>query len=214
MNTKIRPQTMNVSNYDPRIMDYMTYRNSMTDPAPAKDPEIQYDYDRHFIFISSSMRDRSQYSDPANFRITFAEPYQDVVSIRLASGVLPNQGNISHDGYLLLDIPELNHIKGADGSQYFSILGLQYHPSPTRQYYNLDKANLNDTPLILRPPRRRLHSLTIILRHPDGSMVTLGNEDAEHPADLSLQTQFTFEIRTRIRRRVGIDRDERTIPII
>lgn len=215
MNTKIRPRPVDIPNYDPRMMDYMTYRNNIADPArPHEDPEIQYEIERQYLFISSSMRDRSQYLDPANFRIELSEPLRDVISIELSQGVLPNQGNIAGDGYVLLDIPELNHIRGADGSRYFGVLGLQYHPSPTKEYFNLDKSNTNDMPVVFKPVRRRIDFLTIILRHPDGSMVTFGNEDPSLPASLPMQTQFTFEVRTRVRRRMGIDRDERALPIM
>jgi len=214
MYTKIRPKPVEIPNYDPRMMDYMTYRNNITDPAPAKDPDIPYEIERHFLFVSSNMRDVSQYPDPAQFRVELVQPFNDVVSIELSAGVMPNQGNISNDGYLLLDIPEFNHIKTADGSKYFGILGLAYHPSPTREYYNLDKSNTNNMPVTFKPVKRRLDSFTINLRHPDGSLVSLGNESADAPFDLTLQTSFTFEVRTRVRRRTGIDRDERALPIM
>jgi hypothetical protein len=212
--TKIRPRPVEIPNYDPRMMDYMTYRNNITDPVVQSDPEMAFETERNYLFISSSMRDRSQYPDPSNFKIELSEPLRDIVSIELSSGVLPNKGNIAGDGYLLLDVPELNHIKGADGSKYFGILGLQHHPSPNREYFNLDKSNTNDMPVVFRPIRKRLDSLTLILRHPDGSMVQFGDENAASPADLLLQTQFTFEIRTKVRKRVGLDRDERALPVM
>lgn len=212
MNTKIRPKPVSIPNYDPRAMEYMTYRNNITDPVPQTDtPEVAYDIERHFLYINSAMRDRNQYPDSAYFRIKLMEPFRDVVSIELSSGVLPNQGNIGGDGYLLLDIPELNHIIGADGSRYFGILGLIRHPSNT--YFNLDKSNTNDMPVVFRPPKSRLDSLTVILRHPDGTSISFGNESPDVAADLTLQSQFTFEIRTRIPKRTGIDRNPRAMPI-
>lgn len=215
MHTKIPPRPVEIPDYNPRMMDYMTYRNNITDPEPYQDPsDLLYETERHYLFVSSSMRDRSQYPDPAYFKLELPEPFRDIVSIELSSGVLPNQGNIANDGYLLLDIPELNHIRGADGSRYFGILGLQYHPSPTKEYFNLDKSNTNDMPIVFKPVKRRLDALTIILRHPDGSMVTFGTEDPNAPANLSLQTQLTFEVRVRVRKRTGIDRDERALPIM
>jgi len=211
MNTKIRPRALEIPNYDPRLMEHMTYRNQITDPVPQTDPEVAWETERHFLYINSSMRDRDQYPDSANFRIKLMEPFRDVVSIELSSGVLPNQGNIGGDGYLLLDIPELNHIIGADGSRFFGILGLIRHPSNT--YFNLDKSNTNDMPVTFKPLKSRLDSLTIILRHPDGTAVSFGNETADAPADLTLQSQFTFEIRTKTRKRTGIDRDPRSFPV-
>ena len=209
MNTKIMPRYCDQS-YDPRMMQHMTFRNQITDPIPTTDPEIHYEIERHFLFISSTMRERSQYLDPAHFRVTFREPFKDVVSVELSAGVLPNQGNISSDAYVLLDIPELNHIRGGDGSSCFGILGLQSNQN--RDFYNLDKANTNDMPVVFRPVKSRFDAMTIILRHPDGSQVQFGDEDPNVAADFNYQTQLTFEIRTRVRKRVGIDRDSRASP--
>lgn len=212
MNTKIRPTYYETPRYDPRMLEHMTFKNNLSDPVKFQvdPPEVQYDIERRFLLISSTMRDRTQYPDPAYFRIQFSEAFRDVVSIELSAGVLPNAGNIAGDGYLLLDIPELNHIQGADGNKYFGILGLQHHPN--RDFFNLDKANTNDMPVVFRPTKSRFDSMTIMLRHPDGSLVTFGNEAPDTPANFSTQTQLTFEIRTRVRKRVGIDRDSRALP--
>jgi hypothetical protein len=212
MNTKVRSHLLSVQStptYNPNMLEFATYRNSITDGAPQHDADVLWDENRHYLFISSTMRDRFAYPDPAYFKIPLFDNFQDVVSVELAAGVLPNQGNISGDGYVLLDVPELNHILGADGSRYFGILGLTYHPSPTKSFYNLDKSNTDDMPVVFRPPKRRLESLTLILKHPDGSAVSFGAEDPTQPADFNLQSQFTFLITTKTRRRIGLDRDDR-----
>jgi hypothetical protein len=214
MNTKIRP-TYYENNYDPRLLQHMTYRNNISDPVKdlaAESQEMQYEIERKFLFVSSSMRDRNQYPDPASFRMHFPEPFRDIISIELLFGVLPNAGDISGDGYLLLDVPELNHVQGADGSKTFGILSLQQHPNPN--YFNLNQGNTQNIPLTFKPIKSRLDALTFMLRHPDGSLVTFGAEDANTPANLAMQIQFTFEIRTRVRKRMGIDRDSRTVAIL
>lgn len=212
MYTKVRPTYYPNAQYDPRLMEHMTYRNQISDPVPTTDPEIQYDYERKFIFVSSSSRDRVQYPDPAHFKVQLPEVYRDVVSVELSGGVLPNQGGIHADGYLLLDIPELNHISNVDGTSLFGILGLQYHPNTG--FFNLDKSNTSSMPASFRPAKGRLDSLTITMRHPDGSQVLFGDEDPSAPANLTGQAAFTFEIRTRVRRRMGIERDARAVPVI
>jgi hypothetical protein len=193
-------------------MEHMTYRNQLSDPVPATDPLVEHEYERHYLFVSSASRDRVQYPDPAHFKIQIPGAYRDIVSVELSAGVLPNQGGIHSDGYLILDIPELNHIQNVDGTKFFGILGLQYHPNAG--FCNLDKGNTSSMPVTFRPPKNRLDSLTIIMRHPDGSQVLFGNEDITAPANLAMQTALTFEIRTRVRRRDGIERDLRAIPII
>lgn len=214
MYTKIRPRYYESSPaYDPRQMEYMTYRNQISDPVGQTDPDIQYDHERKFLFVSSFNRDRAQYPDPAHFKVRFPGPYRDIVSIELAAGVLPNQGDIHQDGYVLLDIPELNHIQCVDGSSMFGILGLQYHPNSG--FFNLDKSNTTAMPATFSPPKARLDSISITMRHPDGSQVLFGNEAVDTPADLALQTSLTFEIRTRVKRRQGMERDARaSVPII
>jgi hypothetical protein len=212
MYTKVRPSYNGALVYDPRLMEHMTYRNQISDPVPQQDPEIQYDYDRKFVFVSSASRDREQYPDPAYFKVQLPETYRDVVSVELCAGVLPNRGGIHSDGYILLDVQELNHISNVDGTSCFGILGLQYHPN--NGFFNIEKGNTSAMPVQFKPPKGRLDTLTIAMRHPDGSRVLFGDEDPGNPADLSYQTALTFEVRTRIRRRTGIDRDPRATPTI
>lgn len=213
MNTKILPcYKQDQPSYDPRIMDFTTYRNSVTDPAPAQDVpsdfQVDFEIERNFIFVSSIMRDRDRYPDSASFKINFAQPFYEVMSIELQSGVLPNGGGISNDGYLILDIPEMNHIQSASsGSKYAGILTLQYHPNPL--FVNLDKSNTNNIPITFKPYKRKVESLTINIRHSDESLVSFGSELSSVPFDLLKQTQFTFEIRTRIPRKSGIFRNEK-----
>ncbi len=180
---------------------------------PHHEPEIPHDYDRKLLFVSSSSRDRVRYPDPAHFKITIPT-YRDIVSVELASGVIPNHGGINGDGYVLLDIPELNHIENIGGSDFFGILSFQYHPNAG--FYNLDKSNLQSMPATFRPsPKARLDSIEIKLYHPDGSQVLFGNEDPLLPANLANQLAFCFEIRTRIKRVSGIERDPRApVPVI
>lgn len=213
MYTKVRPTYYaNTSTYDPRLMEHMTYRNQISDPVPQNDPDIAYEYERKFLFVSSSTRDRARYPDPAYFKVNIPV-CRDVVSVELASGVVPNQGGIQADGYVLLEIPELNHIASVDGGEFFNILGLQYHPN--NGFFNLDKSTLATMPKTFKPPKNRLDSLEIKLRHPDGSQVLFGNEDPLVPADLANQIAFTFEIRTRVKRVTGIERDARApVPLI
>jgi hypothetical protein len=215
MNTKILPDYVRCkSTYDPRIMDFTTFRNSMTDPVPSEDvpPEfhVEYELERNFVFVSSIMRDRSKYPNSASFKIDFAQPLFEVVSIEVQSGVIPTTGGITNDGYLLLDIPEMNHIQSAtNGTKYAAILNLQYHPNPA--FSNLDKSNTNNMPIVFKPYKRKLDSLTINLRHSDESLVSFGNESPNVPFDLSKQTQFTFEVRTRVPRKAGMFRNERAV---
>ena len=211
MNTKIFPtQRFAEQQYNPQMMDFMTYKNSITEPVPQNDPsDLQYELETVYLFVSSTMRDRKQYLDPANFRVELSETFRDIVSIELQGGVLPNGGGIAGDGYVLLDIPELNHIQGANGEKYFGILTLQPHPNAG--FLNLDRGCLMGVPAVFKPVKGRLSSFTISLRHPDGSLVSFGNEDPLQPANFAHQTQFTFIIRKRVRRRAGIDRDYRAL---
>lgn len=214
MNTKIRSTATIGDNesYNPRLLEHMTYRNNISEPILyTEPPELQYELERKYLWVSSTTRDRTLYPNSANFKVNFPA-YRDVLSIELSGGILPSQGNIVDDGYILLDIPELNHIDTPDGQKYFGILGLQHHPN--RTFYNLDKSNTANQTLVFKPLKKNITSLTIILRHPDGSIVSMGDEAPNSAANHAIQTSFTFEIRCRVPRRIGIDKNDRYIPIV
>lgn len=225
MYTKVRPQNRirSEESYDPRLLEHMTYKNQISDPVSSQlplyrnpplnqDVDTLYDIERNFVFVSSVNRDRTKYPDPAYFKIDFPESYRDVVSVELSGGTLPNKANILTDGYVLLDIPDFNHISTGNGEKIFGILNFYHHPNP--DFVNIDKQSTNDMPVVFKALKARLDSITILLRHPDGTQLFLGDENPANPANFTLQTSFIFEIHTRVKKRQGLSRDIRAPVII
>ena len=207
MNTKITPKYYDTASYDPQTLQHFTYKNHITDPAPSLDPEISFEAKRNFVLVSSANRDRALDSDPASFKIKLPQTFRDVVSANLISGVFPTAGGVGDSGYILLDIPELNHIESTDGNKYFSLVSLQNGAAPG--FFNLDKGT-SIMPADFTPAKNKLDALTIRLRHPDGSAVHFGNEVVTAAINAAIQTQLTFEIVTRVPKRINIDRNVRT----
>lgn len=208
METKVVPIQCPPDEYAPRTLQHMTYRNDVSDPIKFPEPESVFELERHFVHVTSADRDRSRFPDAGSFRVTFPEPYRDVLSVALLKGVVPNAA-IQNDPYVLLDVPEFNHISSTGGGKYFAVLGFLHHIVGTT-YYNVDVSSTNMTPLTFKPPRSRLDGFTLTLRHPDRTQVTFGDEDPLAPIDFSQQVQFTFEIRTKVRKRPNLERDWRT----
>ncbi len=210
MYTKILPRNrVNQVEYDPNILEHMTFRNQLSDPPKEiGTSSVQYELETVYLFVSSFVRNRNQFPDPGYFKVTLPEVHCDVVSLELQGGVIPNSGGVTGDGYILLDIPEVNHIETVAGDKYFGVLTLQPHPNPG--FLNIDRGSLMGLPCVFKQPKK-LSSLTITLRHPDSSSVNFGSESATAPANLAVQTSFTFVIRKRVPRRVGIEKDFRAI---
>lgn len=191
MNTKIRPTyySNNLSN----LADYSNPPLNSTD-------NVEYDsQERNYIFISSSDRDISKYPSTSDFRIDLPSAYQGIESIELAAGTIPNVDNVSEDAYMYLWIDELNHITTSRNEKYFGVLSLQSGNSPN--FYNLDKSSTNSMPNKFMPEKSKLNSLHIRVLHPDRTVANFGTDIPGNPINFDIQTSFTFEIRTRSRKR-------------
>ena len=212
MNTKITKAYYQNDYKELPVLNHLTYRNQLTDPINSTDPKVNFEVQRNFFLVSSAMRDKTLYPDPASFKITLPTVYRDIVSMELYGGVLPNLNGIALDAYLLLDMgSELNHILGADNNQWFAILGLNRHTNSL--FMNLDKTNTDDVPIVFKPPKDKLTHFELKLKHPDGSAVSFGTESSGTPSNMDIQVTYLFEIKTKVPQRIGLDRNIRS-PII
>ena len=198
------------SHYNARNMDFLGYRNQITEPANNSEPVVSYEYERQFLLVTSADRNRALYPDPANFHVTLPNIYRDILSIELYGATLPNLAGISNDAYVLMDVPELNHIVGVDGTSHFGVLSLNRHPS--NQYLNMDRMSTSDMPVTFRPLKDKLYNMTIRLKHPDGSQVTFGSEPIGTEINMVNQVSFVFQIKIRIPNIAGIARN-RNAPV-
>lgn len=206
MNTKCPPPAIGYpSNYNIRNMDYLRYPNNVSDPVLSKAEPVVYEFDRHFVHVTSNVRNLDSYATSAHFKVDLPDVYRDVVSVRLLNGIFPNLDGIASDAFILMDIAELNHISSTLGKKYFSIMSLVPHTGPS-PFVNLNKQSCDDQGVRFKPVKGKLSSLTIQLRHSDGTPVSFPTETS---VDLRNQISLTFEITTRVRQRNNIDKDDK-----
>ena len=173
----------------------------MTDNIPGNIPDNIHEYQihRHFVFVSSSLRDRDKYPMTTDFKIDLPKEYRDVISVELTAGNLPNLDSISDDAFLFLDVKDLNHIDTCENTDYFGILTL--HKANSNNFFTLDKSSTNAMPITFRPPKQKLSNVYIKLFHPDKTPVDFGSEASNVSINQLIQTSFVFEIKTRILKR-------------
>ncbi len=212
MNTRVMPTFCPPSTYNYRTMDHATYKNNLSDPTQILEPEPSYQIDRNLLHVSSQYRDRAIYPDAGAFKVNLPEPYSDVVAIELVGGVLPFLPTLIGNPYIILDMGrDFENVQTLSGDSYFGILNLFQHSSGNA-FVTIDRSNTEGKPKTFSPPLRNLTSLSIRLVYPDGSQVRFGDESPTGPMDFGGQTSFTFQIHTRSRRKVGIERDSRYLP--
>ena len=165
-----------------------------------------YTVEEHYIFASSLDRDTSAYPKTSQFKLSLPDQFQNIVSIELSAGSVPNLGSVDADPYLLLSIEGLNHIQSSSGVEYFSVLAL--HKGHSNAFFNMDRSSSAMMPYKLYSPKQRLNSLNIKLLHSNGTPLTFG-------ADGNLlqinQVSFTFCVKILRNKRRSFDKDFRAL---
>lgn len=165
-----------------------------------------YHIERNFAFVSSRDRNTVSFPKTSEFSIKLPDDYNDVVSVELTAGTVPNLDSISDEPYLLLDIKELNHIKLSNGNEYFSVLAI--HKGHSDLFFNLDRSSAAIMPRKFYSPLQKLKSITLRLLKSDGSPLTFGANGNTLAVN---QISLTFEIKTLSKDRAGFDNDFRNV---
>jgi hypothetical protein len=165
-----------------------------------------YHVERNFAFITSRDRNIAVFPKSTNFNITLPDDYNDVVSVELTAGTVPNLDGVVNEPYLLLSIKEFNHIKMSNGNDYFSVLAI--HKGQSDLFFNLDRSSAAIMPRKFYSPLQRLTSITLELLKSDGKPLTFG---ANSNIDAVNQVSFTFEIKTLSKNRIEFDKDFRDV---
>lgn len=178
-------------------MDYHTYKNSITEPAPKVfQPETatQYTEEKNFVLVRSNDRDLNLYPNPAQFQITLQREFRNIKSIRVVQGTIANTSDTRLYPYLLLDIPELNFINvqglGTDVTAMISLL-----PNMNNAFLNFDSTPLSRITTEFKAVKDRINRLNVTLRSPDGTVLDWANETTQ-PIDPTMQVSFLLEITT------------------
>jgi hypothetical protein len=72
-----------------------------------REPDIIYDRVDHYLAVSSTDRDITNYPKSNQFTINLPKEFRNIVRMQLIETILPNQNNIMDQPYILLNIKEL-----------------------------------------------------------------------------------------------------------
>lgn len=161
-----------------------------------------------YVHIDGGLRDLTAYPDRGNFKMStqmnsysISEfPLRNVQSVELLGLTVPNLDNILDEPYLILDIDELNKIY-AGNPQFLctAVLHLQ-NPiiGPTHSHIAMCRKVAERSPLIYRPPKSKITSLTIRVCKSDGSSVNFGQDTKlsfDRQNQISLHLKFLCEFK-------------------
>jgi hypothetical protein len=150
---------------------------------------------KEYVLVNSSDRNLEQYPGTAYYTVLLPKTYQNVTSIQLSSGNVPNLDGISSEPYLYLSLgPDIDHIQTTDNSKYFGILAL--HTANSQNFFSLDKSSTNNMPRKFYPPKTNLQKITIRITRPNGNLVNFGTDTSS--INYAIQTNFVFIIKTEI----------------
>lgn len=169
------------------------------------EPDTQYTTYQHYVSVSSSNRDATNYPLHYDYRINFDYPYRNIKEIELISAIIPNQGATSSSGdilnesHLILDIEELNYIEfpnnvGSSALKGCAILPLKAGTKTSGGFINPELGCIYHQSKVYRTPLASLDHFTIKIRDNLGNLYDFG-QTAGSTAK-AYQNHFVFKITT------------------
>lgn len=160
------------------------------------EPSPVYSYERIYINVDSRDRNVTSYPYTNRYRVNIEPRLKNVKEVQLISAVIPNQNSILDNGYVVLNIEELNNIKMTSPglSSAFGILHLK---SPTSSNFIISELGCHlNTPTVFKQPKD-ISSLTISIHKPSGELFTFGEASGsvlpqfQHSFLLSFKTEVS-----------------------
>lgn len=161
----------------------------------------------YYISIDSRDRDRTQYPNPAQYRVEMkpvdgymgayiSRDFKEIVSIELLSAVYPNTNNVLNNLYLVLVIPEIDDNYDATNTTTTKGFAKLY---PQATFGNHVHAKIDGVEYVRKQWRvsnlKNLSKMTIELRLPNGNLFNFGTDTIPPIAiNEDLQNSFTFKI--------------------
>lgn len=169
------------------------------------EPDTQYTTYQHYLSISSSNRDSTNYPLHYDYRINFDFPYRNIKEIELISAILPNQGassssgDILNESHLVLDIDELNYIEfpnnvGSSALKACAIIPLKAGTKASGGFINPELGCIYHQSKVYRTPLASLDHLTIKIRDNLGNLYDFGQPTGSTAK--AYQNHFVFKITT------------------
>ena len=161
-----------------------------------------YEYE-HYVNVSSSNRDTSNYPLHYDYRINFDFPFKNVKKIELISAIIPNQpasvssGDILNESHLVVDLEEINYIEfpnniGSNSLKGFAILPLKAPTKGTGGFINPELGCIYHKSKVFKTPLASLQHLTVKIRDYLGNLYDFGSTGGS--SDKTLQNHFVFKI--------------------
>lgn len=147
-----------------------------------------------YLNIDSGERDFSKYPNAASFRIPLPYPIRNVQTCELLGLSIPYWSGmdmtIAQQGYLILDIPELNGMNaGAPSKSATAIVTMQ--PALSNERIILCKKIAERSVITYNIKKDRIDHLTIRIRTPDGTLCDLGTDTAtKRQVNLTLKLSY------------------------
>lgn len=168
-----------------------------------QEPVQKYKLFSHYLSISSSNRDSTNYPLHYDYRINFDQPFKNIKEIELISAIFPNQpaassgGDILNESHFVLDIDELNYIEfpnnvGSQALKGFSILPLKPPTKNSGGFIIPELGCIYHKSKVFKTPLASLDHLTIKIRDNNGNLYDFG-QTAGSTAKTH-QNHFVFNI--------------------
>lgn len=168
-----------------------------------QEPVQKYKLYSHYLSISSSNRDSTNYPLHYNYRINFDQPFKNVKQIELISAILPNQhsassgSDILNESHFILDIDELNYIEfpnnaGSQALKGFAILPLKPSTKNSGGFINPELGCIYHQSKVFKTPLANLNHLSIKIRDNAGNLYDFGHPNGN--TDKTHQNHFVFKI--------------------
>lgn len=168
-----------------------------------QEPVQKYKLYSHYISISSSNRDSTNYPLHYDYRINFDQPFKNIREIELISAILPNQpaassgADILNESHFVLDIDELNYIEfpnnvGSQALKGFAILPLKAATKNTGGFINPELGCIYHQSKVFKTPLASLDHLTIKIRDNNGNLYDFGQPNGV--TSKTHQNHFVFKI--------------------
>jgi hypothetical protein len=153
-----------------------------------------YIYFPNYIQISSQDRDTTAYPSVNKYCIRFSSELKNIVSIQLASAVIPTI--TTGEPLLILKINELDsNIQSNSNSYKNSLTQLQLTDGNANGFINVDLKLSDRIIQCYKTPIASLSKLTISILDINGNLYNFGTDSS--PPLKSLQNHFIFKIVTR-----------------
>lgn len=164
----------------------------------AQEPTIEYEYTENFVHISSVDRDAVAYPQPQQYRIPFDNVFKNVCSVEIINAVIPKQGNVDLEPYLVLQVDELPNVcMGQSKNAPKDAFAVLYLESGVGNFLTVKSNNCDKLVKTYKNPLASLDRITIRILDNLGSPFDFGT-DAVFPTTptKSLQNSFLFKIVT------------------